>query len=74
VIAEEDDEVEEITPFDVDPGPFEANEHGIWCLSCGEIIAAPWNLSKDWSAPESCKTCGFPDFEDGGVYFTGAKQ
>jgi hypothetical protein len=65
------DDDEQVTPLDVDPGPFDANEHGIWCTACGEIIAAPWNLSKDWVAPDSCRTCGFPDFEDGPGYFTG---
>jgi predicted RNA-binding Zn-ribbon protein involved in translation (DUF1610 family) len=50
--------------------PWEYNEHGLWCPACGEHIAAPWNMGNDYQAPESCKTCGFPDFEDGHGYFT----
>lgn len=50
--------------------PWEENEHGLWCPSCGEIIAAPWNMeAEDFEPPETCKTCGFPDFEDGMRYF-----
>ncbi len=48
-----------------DTGPFDLNEHGLWCPHCGEIIAAPWNMDDDYQAPDSCKSCGFPDFEDG---------
>lgn len=50
--------------------PWERNEHGLWCPACGEHIAAPWNMDDDYRPPESCKTCGFPDFEDGAGYFT----
>lgn len=70
--CEDDDALDEVSPLDVDAGPFDANEHGIWCVACGEHIAAPWNLGSGWVAPDSCKTCGFPDFEDGAAYFTGS--
>src|SRR3954467_6638214 len=46
------------------------NEHGLWCPACGNLIAAPWNMDDDYQPPESCKQCGFPDFEDGPGYFT----
>jgi hypothetical protein len=51
--------------------PWDQNEHGLWCSACGEHIAAPWHLEEgDYEPPEICKTCGFPDFEDGCGYFT----
>jgi hypothetical protein len=51
--------------------PWDLNEHGLWCPACGEILAAPWHLEdEDFVEPEICKTCGFPDFEDGMNYFT----
>ena len=46
------------------------NEHGLWCPACGFCIAAPWNMSDDCQSPETCRQCGFPDFEDGTGYFT----
>lgn len=51
-------------------GPWEHNDHGLWCPACGEHIAAPWNIDDDYEPPDACKTCGFPDFEDGPGYFT----
>ena len=49
--------------FDIDPGDFTVNEHGVWCPSCGEIIAAAWNVERaeEWGAPSECRTCGWPD-------------
>lgn len=56
--------------FDVDPGVFTVNEHGVWCPSCGEIIATPWGIDDDWMAPDECRTCGFPeDHEKMAEYF-----
>jgi len=47
------------------------NEHGIWCPACGELIRPEWNIPDDErELPETCKTCGFPDFEEGCGYFT----
>ena len=53
-----------------DTGPFIRNEHGLWCPACGEIIAGVSCVDEDYFPPDSCKTCGFPDFEDGPGYFT----
>jgi hypothetical protein len=51
--------------------PWDQNEHGLWCSACGEHIAAAWHLDEDgYEPPQSCKTCGFPDFEEGHGYFT----
>lgn len=41
--------------------PWTENEHGLWCPSCGELIAAPWNMDDDYVPPDECRTCGFPD-------------
>lgn len=41
--------------------PFEVNEHGVWCVACGEHIAAPWNVTETYVPPENCKRCGWPD-------------
>lgn len=38
--------------------PWEANEDGLWCLNCGNHIAAPWNIEEGYVAPESCRECG----------------
>ncbi len=52
--------------------PWDENEHGLWCSACGNHIAAPWNMEVEgYEPPETCKQCGFPDFEDGMGYFTG---
>lgn len=42
----------------------DVNDDGVWCPSCGELIAAPWCVDEDWTEPESCKTCGLPDDVD----------
>lgn len=43
--------------------PWDENEHGLWCPNCGNHIAAPWNLEdEDFTPPESCKGCGYPEF------------
>lgn len=49
--------------------PFEENEHGLWCPACGDLIAAPWQMDDEFVVPETCRQCGFPDFEDGPGYF-----
>ena len=43
-------------------GPWEANEHGLWCPECGECIATPWMFERDeqYSPRASCKDCGYP--------------
>jgi hypothetical protein len=43
--------------------PWEANQDGLWCVNCGHHIAAPWNIEDGYVAPESCKGCGFPEFD-----------
>jgi len=47
--------------------PWHRNEHGLWCPACGELIGSG---EDDYIVPDSCRTCGFPDFEDGPGYFT----
>lgn len=56
----------------MNPHPWSENEHGLWCPACGYHIAAPWTLEdeEDYVPPDSCKECGYPDFEDGTDYFT----
>ena len=52
--------------------PWELNEHGYWCPACGNHIAHQITDDPDDEArlPDSCRECGFPDFEDGEGYFT----
>lgn len=52
-----------------EPDHWDHNEHGAWCPACGNLVAAPWQLMEA-PAPHDCDECGFPDFEDGGAYFT----
>lgn len=47
--------------IEADP-PWEANEHGLWCINCGNHIAAPWNIEDGYEPPECCRECGFPEF------------
>lgn len=50
---------------------WDLNEDGLWCSACGNYIAARSRMDElDFEAPESCKQCGFPEFEDGPGYFT----
>lgn len=44
------------------------NDDGIWCISCGEIIRAPWQSAPP---PDECPTCGFPDDEMVAEYHAG---
>jgi hypothetical protein len=51
--------------------PWEENDHGLWCPACGYHIAPSWFLKdEEYEPPETCKQCGFPDFEEGTGYFT----
>lgn len=51
--------------------PFDRNEHGLWCPAFGYLVATNEMLEEPkYQAPEECKQCGFPDFEDGMGYFT----
>lgn len=45
-------------------GPWEPNEHGLWCPNCGDIIAPDFFFERDeeYQPPESCRACGFPEF------------
>lgn len=53
------------------PDPWLQNEDGLWCPACGDHIAAPWIMDEEgYQPPDACRTCGFPDFEDGHGYFT----
>lgn len=51
--------------------PWDRSEHGLWCPACGEMIARQEKADEeDYEPPDSCRQCGFPDFEDGTGYFT----
>jgi hypothetical protein len=51
--------------------PWEENSFGLWCPACGDLIAPSFHMDdEDFTPPECCKQCGFPDFEDGTGYFT----
>ncbi len=50
--------------------PWNENEDGFWCPACGELIRASFS-TEEGDLPEACRTCGFPDFEDGPGYFVG---
>lgn len=53
------------------PDPWSLNEHGLWCPACGNLIARLECAEEpDYEPPESCRQCGFPDFEEGTGYFT----
>lgn len=46
-------------------GPFELNEHGLWCPCCGNLIASPATANADdYQAPAECGQCGFPEDAD----------
>lgn len=43
--------------------PWEPNEHGLWCINCGDCIAPSWFFDdEDYEPPESCRQCGYPEF------------
>jgi len=37
------------------------NEHGLWCMSCGNCIMTEREVSKGFEEPEVCDQCGFPE-------------
>ncbi|HKT85604.1 MAG TPA: hypothetical protein VJQ77_05910 [Novosphingobium sp.] len=48
------------------------NEHGVWCPSCGELIANASNVDDDGIEPGECRVCGFPDDAEAmGAYHAG---
>lgn len=57
-----DDLPEEERAYALDDHPWEPNEHGLWCINCGNHIAAPWNIKDGYEPPTSCRDCGFPEF------------
>lgn len=41
--------------------PWDVNDHGLWCPSCGWLAAPPWFFDdEDFTPPESCRECGYP--------------
>lgn len=38
-----------------------ANDDGLWCNFCGELLVAAWNVDECTEHPECCPTCGGPD-------------
>jgi transcription elongation factor Elf1 len=52
-------------------GPWSETDDGLWCPTCGELVALRFRMSaQEFSAPATCKSCGFPEFEDGHGHFT----
>lgn len=46
------------------------NDDGYWCPACGyQVARVITDDPDDLNLPESCRQCGFPDFEDGVGYF-----
>lgn len=44
---------------------FSANEHGLWCLECGELIAPTrWFEDDEFVPRETCKSCGSDGVEE----------
>lgn len=38
---------------------FHANEHGLWCVNCGDLIAPLlWFEDEEFEPREACKSCG----------------
>ncbi len=51
---------------------FDRNEHGLWCPSCGEMIANADHLDEDGMEPDECRVCGYPeDIDAMADYHTG---
>jgi hypothetical protein len=47
-------------------------EDGLWCECCGNHIAARWHLDdEDYTPPDECRQCGFPDPEAVAEYHCG---
>lgn len=40
---------------------FHHNDHGVWCPSCGEMLAGAQQVDDDWMEPDECRVCGFPE-------------
>jgi len=54
--------VKERSIFDVEcPDWCSANEAGIWCNICGDLVVSSWHVDDDTTCPQSCRTCGGPD-------------
>lgn len=50
--------------------PWEQNADGLWCPCCGHHIATADQLrNAEYTPPDTCPECGFPEFEDGFDYF-----
>lgn len=45
-----------------DGTPWEANEFGLWCPNCGDIIQASFHIDELYQPPETCSACGYPEF------------
>ena len=48
--------------YDIDcPDWVTANDDGLWCNFCGEILVSSFHADQDTVCPEECRTCGAPD-------------
>lgn len=47
------------------PHPWFETDEGLWCPACGGVIANAFHIDDDYVPPEECRSCGFPDFEEG---------
>ncbi|MGI9490965.1 MAG: hypothetical protein ACR2QF_00915 [Geminicoccaceae bacterium] len=51
---------------------FVANDDGIWCPICGNMIMNKHQMGdEDLALPEDCNECGFPDIDEITKYFEG---
>ena len=45
---------------------FTVNDHGLWCMECGECIAPNWFFEREDFEPRmTCKVCGLDGVEGG---------
>ena len=43
---------------------WDQNRDGLWCPSCGEMVAARYKFDDpDFEAPDYCKACRYPDHQ-----------
>lgn len=38
-----------------------ANDDGLWCSFCGDLLVAAFHADEDTVCPECCRQCGAPD-------------
>jgi hypothetical protein len=52
-----------------------ANEQGLWCLSCGNLVATAHAAGEpDFVEPDECRQCGYPDPDAVADYHVGPDE